>query len=78
MPVSEVRNTINNKIKKLKKQGFNPYFVPGGGHGNIGTQAYVNAYNEIVDYEKMKVYILTTYFILLEQELLRLDLFVAK
>ena len=51
-PVSEVRNTINNKIKKLKKQGFNPYFVPGGGHGNIGTQAYVNVYNEIVDYEK--------------------------
>src|SRR5699024_2048782 len=23
------------------------YFIPGGGHGNLGTQAYVDAYHEI-------------------------------
>ena len=30
---------------------FNPYFIPGGGHGNIGTQAYVECYKEIKEYE---------------------------
>ncbi|NLX03265.1 MAG: pyridoxal-phosphate dependent enzyme [Syntrophomonadaceae bacterium] len=53
-PVSEVNVTIDKLISELKTQGHNPYFIQGGGHGNIGTQAYVNAYQEILDYEKSK------------------------
>lgn len=49
--ISEVASTIDKTMEKLKSQGYNPYFIQGGGHGNIGTQAYVNAYNEIKDYE---------------------------
>lgn len=51
-PLNEVKNTIDNKIKELKKRGYNPYFIQGGGHGNIGTQAYVKVYEEIREYEK--------------------------
>ncbi len=50
--VAEVNNTINKKIKELKHQGYKPYFIQGGGHGNLGTQAYVTAYEEIISYEK--------------------------
>lgn len=52
VPVEQVHNTIENKLAQLKKQGLNPFFIPGGGHGNIGTQAYVNCYEEIRDYER--------------------------
>lgn len=45
--VSAVSKTIDNEINKLKKQGYDPYFIPGGGHGNCGTHAYVEAYKEI-------------------------------
>lgn len=51
-PVSAVRDTINKKIESLETQGYKPYFIQGGGHGNIGTQAYMDAYKEIKDYEK--------------------------
>ena len=27
---------IKNEIKKLKSQGYNPYFIPNGGYGNLG------------------------------------------
>lgn len=51
-PITEVKKTIDDTVKKLKSKGYKPYFIQGGGHGNIGTQAYVDAYNEIVDFEK--------------------------
>lgn len=51
-PVSEVRITITRVLDRLKEQGYNPYFIQGGGHGDIGTQAYVNAYKEVLDYER--------------------------
>lgn len=51
-PISEVTSMIEKTIEELKSQGFKPYFIKGGGHGNVGTQAYVDAYKEIVDYEK--------------------------
>lgn len=51
-PVSEVKKTINKTLTYLKEKGYKPYFIQGGGHGNIGTQAYVNAYREILKYEK--------------------------
>ena len=49
--LDEVKETINKVINKLKSNGYNPYFIQGGGHGNIGTQAYVNAYEEIRHYQ---------------------------
>lgn len=52
VPVSEVHDTIENKLAKLREQGKNPYFIPGGGHGNIGTKAFVECYEEICEYEK--------------------------
>lgn len=51
-PINEVSNTIEKTLIKLKEKGFRPYFIQGGGHGNIGTQAYVDCYDEILQYEK--------------------------
>ncbi len=50
--VDEVSGTIDNKISELNAIGKKPYFIPGGGHGNLGTQAYVDCYDEICAYEK--------------------------
>lgn len=52
VPVSDVHDTIEQKLANLKRKGKKPYFIPGGGHGNIGTKAYVNCYNEIREWEK--------------------------
>lgn len=52
VPVEEVHDTIENKIVELQAQGHIPFFIPGGGHGNIGTQAYVECYQEILNYEQ--------------------------
>lgn len=50
-PLNSVSDTINKTIKMLEKS-CNPYFIPGGGHGNFGTKAYADAYNEICEQEK--------------------------
>ena len=47
VPVKDVHDTIENKINELKHNGKKVYFIPGGGHGNIGTKAYVQCYEEI-------------------------------
>lgn len=47
-----IKNCINETIENLNKSGFNPYFIPGGGHGVNGTAAYVEVYDEIVKYEQ--------------------------
>ncbi len=52
VPVVKVHDSIEKKMLKLRRLGYNPYFIPGGGHGNIGTKAYVNCYEEIKRYEK--------------------------
>ena len=52
VPVEKVSTTIDEKLDELKSAGKKPYFITGGGHGNIGTQAYVNCYEEIRDYEE--------------------------
>ncbi|AKG03773.1 1-aminocyclopropane-1-carboxylate deaminase [Salimicrobium jeotgali] len=49
--ISKVKETINHTLSQLQEQGYIPYFIQGGGHGNLGTKAYVEVYNEIVDYE---------------------------
>lgn len=51
-PITEVYNTIEKTLADLKSQSCNPYFIEGGGHGNIGTQAYVDCYEEIRRFEK--------------------------
>ena len=52
VPVKQVHNTIEDKLWQLREEGYDPYFIPGGGHGNIGTEAYVQCYNEICSYEQ--------------------------
>lgn len=51
-PVDKVSETIDKKMESLKKEGYNPYFILGGGHGNLGTQAYVDCFKEILEYQK--------------------------
>lgn len=46
-PVNAVAETIEDAMAHLVKSGKNPYFIPGGGHGRLGTEAYVRAYEEI-------------------------------
>lgn len=52
VPVALVHTTIEKILEELKKQGRKPYFIAGGGHGNLGTQAYVDCYEEIQVFEK--------------------------
>ena len=52
VPVREVHDTIEGKIKELRNAGRYPYFIEGGGHGNIGTEAYVQCYQEIKEFEE--------------------------
>lgn len=49
--VSEVKETIEGELSRLTKEGYKPYFIEGGGHGNLGTKAYVEAYEEIRTFE---------------------------
>lgn len=51
VPINEVHNTIESTLDNLRKDGKNPYFIQGGGHGFLGTQAYVDCYREIKEYE---------------------------
>ena len=52
VPVNEVHDTIEAKLEALRAEGKHPYFIAGGGHGNLGTRAYIDCYSEIVQYEK--------------------------
>lgn len=52
-PVEQVHDTIEMLLDDLRAQGRKPYFIPGGGHGNLGTQAYVDCYEEIRAYEQL-------------------------
>jgi len=47
----KVPQTIDSTLSKLIKRGYNPYFIQGGGHGNLGTHAYRVAYEEILKQE---------------------------
>lgn len=51
-PVTEVAATIERTMQQLRDGGRRPYFIQGGGHGNTGTQAYVECYDEIYRYEQ--------------------------
>lgn len=45
--INSVSDTIDKELGKLKESGNNPYFIQGGGHGNLGTHAYRVAFDEI-------------------------------
>lgn len=49
--VSKVKDTIGGELSRLTKEGYKPYFIEGGGHGNLGTKAYIEAYEEIRTFE---------------------------
>lgn len=51
-PVEAVHDTIERILEELRDKGRSPFFIPGGGHGNTGTQAYVDAYGEILHWEE--------------------------
>ena len=51
VPLNEVSKKIDEEMKILDEKN-KPYFIPGGGHGNLGTEAYVDCYKEILNYEK--------------------------
>lgn len=53
-PLKAISDTIDKIIEEYKRNGKKVYFIPGGGHGNLGTEAYIDAYREIVDYEDKK------------------------
>lgn len=50
--IDDVHNMIDTVMKHLRSKGYNPYFIMGGGHGNLGTQAYVDCFDEIVKFEQ--------------------------
>lgn len=52
VPLSMVHTFIEKTLVGLKDEGYKPYFIQGGGHGRLGTQAYVNCYDEIKSFEK--------------------------
>ena len=52
VPVAMVHDTIERILSELKETGKHPYFIEGGGHGNIGTETYVQCYMEIKEQEK--------------------------
>ena len=52
VPVSEVHDTIEARLQHLRDRGERPYFIAGGGHGNLGTAAYVDCFDEIRRYEQ--------------------------
>ena len=52
VPVEEVHDTIEKELERLSAEGYKPYFIQGGGHGNLGTRAYEDCYSEIKAYEQ--------------------------
>lgn len=53
-PVNEVAQTIERRKEVYRSEGKQPYFIAGGGHGNLGCESYVKAYMEIERQEKEK------------------------
>lgn len=50
--VQQVAETIDRVMEELRRSGKKPYFIPGGGHGNIGTRALDLAYDQIREFSE--------------------------
>uniref|UniRef100_A0A7V4E3U4 Pyridoxal-phosphate dependent enzyme n=1 Tax=candidate division WOR-3 bacterium TaxID=2052148 RepID=A0A7V4E3U4_UNCW3 len=48
----EKENYVEELIRKLKKRGFNPYYIPPGGSNEIGILGYRDCFFEVVGYLK--------------------------
>lgn len=51
---NNVPRIIDETLAGLKKRGYRPYFIEGGGHGNLGTHAYKLVFDEILKQQKEK------------------------
>lgn len=49
---NEVPQTIEKTLQRLREDGNTPYFIQGGGHGDLGTHAYKMVFDEILTQEK--------------------------
>lgn len=52
VPVTMVHDTIERRKEAFAAEGKIPYFIQGGGHGNVGTLAHVLAWQEILEQEE--------------------------
>lgn len=77
-PVTEVHDTIEANLKRLQEEGKHPYFIMGGGHGNIGTEAYVRCTKRLKNTKSRNRFSLIIFFMRPEQEQHRQDLFAAR
>lgn len=50
----KVSQKIEETLSNLRDKGYEPYFIQGGGHGNLGTHAYKLAYDEIIKQQEEK------------------------
>ena len=48
----DMESVIENAMEAYQKKGLKPYFIAMGGHGVLGTDAYVDVYKEIKAYEQ--------------------------
>jgi D-cysteine desulfhydrase len=52
VPVEKVHDTIEHCLGAYRAAGKKPYFIQGGGHGDIGTAAYYETFFEILAQEE--------------------------
>lgn len=45
--LNHIHETMLSAMDRLRNEGYNPFMIEGGGHGDLGTQAYVDCYEEI-------------------------------
>ncbi len=45
----EIGSVMDQSMNELRAQGFNPYYLYGGGHNKAGVTSYVNAVHELKD-----------------------------
>ena len=50
VPVQKVHQTLEDTVEELRQAGRKPYLIEGGGHGDLGTAAYVDCFQEISDW----------------------------
>lgn len=50
--IDKVPESIDETLQQLTASGHKPYFIQGGGHGDLGTHAYKLTYDEILSQEE--------------------------
>uniref|UniRef100_UPI001072EAFD 1-aminocyclopropane-1-carboxylate deaminase/D-cysteine desulfhydrase n=1 Tax=Proteus mirabilis TaxID=584 RepID=UPI001072EAFD len=51
--LKNISSVMDEEMKKLRLNGFRPYYIWGGGHSNEGTLAYFNAVEELKNQTKI-------------------------